>query len=117
MLDHLCICCRENGYNGLRKDKLQQECASLSKAQARAYCANRGSQVKLDNTTSPGELSRRHELVYRIILEEGTKDQQNRRTQSHGFTALGEEVAAHPLGQGLSYIGERRMTQDQSEKM
>lgn len=107
MLDHLCIWCRESGCKGLRKDKLQQECASLSKAQAKAHGDNRGTQVKLDNTTFSGELSGRHELVHRIILEEGTKHQQDQRTQSHGFTALGEEVAAQPLSQGLSYTGER----------
>lgn len=58
-----------------------------------------GSQITRVDTT-PGELDGNHEFVKRILPGDGTRYQQNLRTESHGFRILGEEMCVHAQAKG-----------------
>lgn len=98
--EHICICCRENEYQGCKGGQIAgSKSMPADVRHGQGQLCQIESQVTWVNTT-PGELAGNHEFVKRILPGDGTRDQQNLRSESHGFGILGEELRVHAHSKG-----------------
>lgn len=100
--EHICICYRENAYQVCKGGQIAgSKSMPADVRHGQGQLCQIGSQITRVNTT-PGELAGNHEFVKRILPGDGTRYQQNLRTEKPWIQNPGRRDACP--SQGLSNL-------------